>query len=140
MNNFSLQTSATGFALTEALCALLLLAAATGSAGSAMLEAMAGQRSALRRTIAANLAADLAEALRAAPDAASMTARIGSWQEFVQQQLPGAVALVVPRPPSTTGPAALPSGFNIQLQWRDGRASAPAQFTLPVSLDAGVGR
>jgi Tfp pilus assembly protein PilV len=116
-----------GFALMEALVALLLLATATIGAGAAMIQALSGQRAALLRTQAADLAADLAEALRAAPDAGARAAEILTWQVAVARRLPQSLSQAIHRPPA---------GFDIQLQWRDGRAPAHSGLTLAVTLVA----
>ena len=68
--------------------ALLLLAIATLGAGSAMIESLAAQRAALLRTQAADLAADLAEALRSSADAPARQAEILRWQSTVLNRLP----------------------------------------------------
>jgi Tfp pilus assembly protein PilV len=134
MNCISQPVRAAGFALMEALLALLLLAVAVGGAGSALVESLAGQRSAQLRTRAADLAADMAEALRATPDAASLQTEIALWQALVQQQLPGGASQVLVRPQPSATREAMPAGFDIQLQWRDGRMAAPAQLQLPIAL------
>jgi Tfp pilus assembly protein PilV len=122
-----------GFVLIEALVALLLLATAMMGAGMAMIDALSAQRAALLQTTAADLAGNLAEALRSAPDLATAQAEIQSWQGEVLRQLPQAEpqALRRPRPLS---PASLPAGFDIHLRWREGRSSAFSQLTLPVAL------
>jgi type II secretory pathway pseudopilin PulG len=130
-----------GFALTEALVALLLLAIAMLGAGAALIQAVAGQRAALLQTRAADLAGDLAEALRAAPDAVTADAEVRSWRAAALELLPQAEARVLPRVPALSGPAlsVLPTRFDIRLQWRDGAARAPAQLSLPLGFDAVVG-
>jgi Tfp pilus assembly protein PilV len=120
----------TGFALAEALIALLLLAMAVGAAGTALVESLAGQRTALYRLRATDLMADLAESLRAAPDMATAQAEIGHWQALVEQQLPAAMPTVRPR--SSTR-------FDIQLQWRDGRSREPATVAWPLALISAPG-
>lgn len=127
-------TRSAGFALTEALTALLLLALATIGTGTAMVHSLAGQRSALLRTRAADLAADLAEALRSSPDPASRQAEIHAWEAAVMQQLPGAQAVALPRP-ALPG---MPPCFDIHLQWQDGRATA-AMLSLPVVVATALG-
>jgi type IV pilus modification protein PilV len=124
-----------GFGLVEALVALLLLAIATIGAGAAMVASLAAQRAALLRTQAADLAADLAEALRSAPDAAAQDAEIRSWQALVQTRLPRAQSEAerLPSSQSAAPPMQLPAGFRISLQWRDGREPSPAMLTLPIA-------
>jgi hypothetical protein len=112
--------------------ALLLLAAATIGAGTAMVHSVAGQRAALLRTRAADLAADLAEALRSAPDAATREAEVRAWRQAVEHQLPQVHSEALPR--AGSGPAPRPAGFDIRLQWRDGRMPAPTHLALSLSL------
>jgi Tfp pilus assembly protein PilV len=128
MNAFTPATQAAGFALAEALVALLLLATATTGAGAAMVHSLAGQRAAVQRTRAADLAADLAEALRSAPDAQARQAEILAWQATVSRQLPRAQSLVLQGSPTA------PAAFDIQLQWHDGRGASPAQLSVHVTL------
>ncbi len=122
-----------GFALAEALVALLLLAIATIGAGGAMVHSLAGQRAALLRTQATDLAADLAEALRSAPDTAAQENEIRSWQATVLRRMPLAQPQVLRQPVSQSMQASLPAEFNIDLQWRDGRLPSPAVLSLPVA-------
>jgi Tfp pilus assembly protein PilV len=122
-----------GFVLIEALVALLLLATAMMGAGMALVDALAAQRAALLQTRAADLAGNLAEALRSAPDLATAQAEIQSWQGEVLRQLPRAQAQALQRP-RPLFPASLPAGFDIHLQWREGRSSAFSQLILPVAL------
>lgn len=129
------RSQASGFALAEALVALLLLAIATIGAGSAMVQSLAGQRAALLRTQAADLAADLAEALRSAPDLAAQEAEIRAWQSTALLRMPLAEPQAQRRQPAQSPPpASLPAGFDIRLQWRDGRAPSPSLLALPVAL------
>jgi Tfp pilus assembly protein PilV len=124
-----------GFVLIEALVALLLLATAMMGAGMALVDALSAQRAALLQTRAADLAGNLAEALRSAPNLAAAQVEIQSWQGQVLLLLPRAQpqALQHPRPLS---PASLPAAFDIRLQWREGRSSAISQLTLPLALAA----
>jgi Tfp pilus assembly protein PilV len=125
--------SLSGFVLIEALVALLLLATAMMGAGIALVDALSAQRAALLQTRAADLAGNLAEALRSAPDLATAQAEIQSWQGEVLLQLPQAQPQALQRPRHLS-PASLPAGFDIHLQWREGRSSAFSQLTLPVAL------
>jgi type II secretory pathway pseudopilin PulG len=125
-----------GFALAETLVALLLLAFAMLGAGRALVESLAGQRAALLRIRAADLAGNLAEALRSAPDAATAAAEIRAWQAATSQQLPRVepVALLrAPASPAVPG-TVLPAGVDIHLQWREGASRPPAQLLLPLGL------
>lgn len=121
-----------GFALTEALVALLLLAMVMMGTGMALIQSLAGQRSALMLTRAVDLAGNLAEALRSAPDNATVQAEILSWQRDVALQLPQATGDALHRAAASSSAAA--SGFDIGLQWSTGRSRELAGFMLPVAL------
>jgi Tfp pilus assembly protein PilV len=133
MNTTTPRPGITGFVLIEALVALLLLAAAMMGAGMTLVGALAAQRAALLQTRAADLAGNLAEALRSAPDLAAVQAEIQSWQGEVLQQLPQAQPQALQHAPPSS-PASLPAGFDIQLQWREVRSSAFSQLRLPLAL------
>lgn len=122
-----------GFALTEALVALLLLAFALLGAGAALVDSLAGQRAAMLQVRAADLVADLAEALRSAPDAPGATEEVLAWQAAARRQLPQAEPLAMPRAPVPSG-ALLPAAFDIRLQWRDPQQPAPVQLVLPLGI------
>jgi Tfp pilus assembly protein PilV len=125
---------AAGFGLAEALVALVLLGIATIGAGGAMVQSLAAQRAALLRTQATDLAADLAEALRASPDATAQDAEIHAWQATVLLKLPRAEPQATRLTPSQPAASAtLPAAFHIRLQWRDGHDAPPALLTLPVA-------
>ncbi len=130
-----------GFALTEAMVALLLLAIALLGAGAALVESLAAQRTALLQSRAADLASNLAEALRAAPDSATATAEIQAWRSAVLLQLPQAdpVALARDLLPTVDSHSLLPAGFDIRLQWRDPQLRTPAQLVLPLGIRAPAG-
>jgi hypothetical protein len=138
MGSITPRSMASGFGLAEALVALLLLAIATIGAGAAMVESLAAQRAALLRTQAADLAADLAEALRSSPDTFVQEAEIRSWQAMVLSRLPRAEPYAIRLTPSqATTPAMLPAGIQIRLQWRDGRAPSPSLLVLPIATGNG---
>jgi Tfp pilus assembly protein PilV len=126
MNCVTPRPGLSGFALIEALVALLLLAIAMMGAAAALVESLAGHRSALLQTQAADLAGNLAEALRSAPDAVTAAAETEAWLAAVLLQLPQARARAT----------ALPTGFDIRLQWRDGRTGTPVQLRLPLGIGA----
>jgi Tfp pilus assembly protein PilV len=115
-----------GFALTEALVAILLLAIAMLGAAAALVDSLAGQRAALLQTRATDLAANLAEALRASPDAASVTAEIEAWQGLVRNSLP-----LVEAAADTS--SALPGRVDIRLRWRGGRGTPASRLQLLVA-------
>jgi general secretion pathway protein I len=135
MGSITPRSMESGFGLAEALVALLLLAIATIGAGAAMVESLAAQRAALLRTQAADLAADLAEALRSSPDASAQEAEILSWQTRVLSRLPRAEPHAVRQTPSQSiTPSMLPAGIHIRLQWRDGRAPSLSLLVLPIAI------
>jgi type II secretory pathway pseudopilin PulG len=135
------QLAISGFALTEAMVALLLLAFALLGAGAALVDSLAAQRAAMLQSRAADLASNLAEALRAAPDAATAAAEIEAWRSTVLRQLPEAEPVAHARDPSPPGIAdpLLPAGFDIRLRWRDPQQPAPLQLVLPLGIRAPAG-
>jgi hypothetical protein len=118
--------------------ALLLLATAMMGAGVALVDALANQRSALLQTRAVDLAANLAETLRSAPDPVAVQPDVHLWQREVRSQLPRAQPLVLQRS-TRAAPSTLPAAFDIQLQWREGRSSASSQISLPLAVAASSG-
>jgi type IV pilus modification protein PilV len=136
MNCNAPRLGTTGFALAEALVALLLLAIAMLGAEAALVESLAAQRAALLRTQAADLASNLAEALRSAPDAVAATTEIASWAAAAQRLLPAAELLAIPRAPALPAQPgmSLPSRLDIQLRWSNGRSLQPAQLTVPLGF------
>lgn len=115
-----------GFALTEVLVSILLLAIAMLGAAAALVDCLAGQRAALLQTRAADLAANLAEALRAAPDAASAGAEIDAWVALARSSLPLAEATAGASP-------TLSDRVDIQLRWQDGRGSTTSRLQLQIA-------
>jgi len=128
-----------GFALAEALIALLLLAIALMGAGAAVIEALAAQHAALLQSRAADLASDLAETLRGTPAPLAPT-EFGSWQRDVLRELPFSSAEVQPAPPPhTSASLQLPADLHILLRWRADRQGTITELRLPVKLDAPPG-
>jgi type II secretory pathway pseudopilin PulG len=121
-----------GFALVEALVSLLLLAIALLGAGRAVVEAMAGQHAALLRTRAADLASDLAEAVRGSSADAALPELV-AWQSEASSQLPRAYAQALTLERSGSAHI-LPADHEIVLQWRGGNDGAIAELRLPVSI------
>lgn len=121
------KSSIAAFALVEALVALLLLAVAVLGAVGTVVESLAGQRGMLLRSQAADLAADLAEALRSAPDPQTVQGEIRSWQNTVRRRLPQAEAWVMPATSTAT--------FSIRIHWQDARAPAPETLSLLLRTD-----
>lgn len=112
-----------GFALAEVLVAALLLALALLGAATSLVEALGAQRAALLQTRAADLAADLAEALRPAPPVAETLSEIALWQNEAQRVLPGAQVQV-------HGDEA---SWSIELQWQPSRSGRTGALHLPVA-------
>lgn len=113
-----------GFALAETLVAVLLLAVALLGAAAALAEALNAQHLALLHTRAADLAADLGEALRPAPAADDLAAEIRAWRRESQATLPQGKALA--QPAGAT--------LDVRLSWVDGRTGEGLQFGLPLAL------
>jgi type II secretory pathway pseudopilin PulG len=130
-----------GFALTEALVALLLLAFAMLGAGAALVGSLAGQRTALLQTRAADFAGNLAEALRSTTDSTTAAAEIQAWQIAIQRELPQARATAVARDPSPPDAASsvLPARLDIRVLWRNPQQRTPAQLMLPLGFSAATG-
>ena len=121
-----------GFALTEVLVAVLLTALALVGAEAALLQCQADQRAALLRSRAIDLAADLAEALRAAPDAAAASSAALAWQQEASNHLPAAIPQANPLQHGAA-PDELAADVAIRLQWHDPQHAAQ-QLTLPLAL------
>ncbi|MGC4027466.1 MAG: hypothetical protein QM696_01145 [Steroidobacteraceae bacterium] len=118
-----------GFALAEVLVAALLLALALLGAARSLVESLGTQRAALLQTRAADLAADLAEALRPAPPAEESRQEIALWQAEVQRVLPEALARA----------RRDADAWTIELQWRDPHPAGTMLLRLPVTSAAGSG-
>ncbi|MEO6080406.1 MAG: prepilin-type N-terminal cleavage/methylation domain-containing protein [Steroidobacteraceae bacterium] len=126
-----------GFALIEALVALLLLAIAMVGTATALVESLAGQRTALTQTQAADLAGNLAEALRAAPDGATAAAEIQAWRVAALAVLPRAEPTAVARNQvqARSGMLTIPARFDIRLQWQDAPGRTASRLTLPLAFN-----
>lgn len=133
MSRDAIRPGTAGFALAEALISLLLLAVALLGAGTAVVEALSAQHAALLQTRAADLASDLAEALRRGATPGTAESELASWQEEVRRQLPVAMAQALPLDRSAS-PAFLPADLGIHLRWQTGRDAAAAELHLPVAL------
>ena len=77
-----------GFALTEALIALLLLAMSLLGAGATLVESLAASRAALLESRASDLAGDLAESLRQPQSATVRSTIVAEWQHDARAVLP----------------------------------------------------
>ena len=82
------QRTSTGFALIDALVALLLFAAVLLAAVAALLHGMHATHAAVLEGRAADLAADFLEERRALPAGASPDALLASWNARLQSELP----------------------------------------------------
>jgi len=126
-----------GFALTEALIALLLLAISLLGAGATLVESLAASRATLLESRASDLAGDLAESLRPPHTAVSQVAIVADWQHDARDVLPLspgeplAYARLVDLA-ATRG--RLPENHSIELGWWDQAARAPHRLQLPVAL------
>lgn len=132
-----------GFALTEALVALLLLATALLGMASSLVQAMAVTRAATLQSRAVDLVSDLSERLRVPyavdaqnPEAVRMD-HVRDWQQEVARILPLApepdparLTLVIPTGEST----ALRSSHEITLAWREPVSRHTQQLILPLAL------
>jgi Tfp pilus assembly protein PilV len=122
-----------GVALIEAMVALLLLAVGIHGAASTMIRGQAELRATLLSIRAVDLAADLAELLRAGQGAVAATGLEG-WRESAATAL--SMAPPAARASGTLERAALatglPSSHSIVLQWWDPGLRAPRRLDLPV--------
>lgn len=109
-----------GFALAETLVAVLLLAVSLLGAAAALAEALRGQHLALLQTRAADLAADLGEALQPAPPPHDPALEILAWRQLAPLVLPQGTAV------------AQPEGDTIEarLQWIDVRAREVRELSV----------
>ncbi|MCM2312002.1 MAG: type IV pilus modification protein PilV [Steroidobacteraceae bacterium] len=118
-----MKSRAKGFTLVEALIALLVLSIGMLGIAALYVETLRASRSALVRTDAVTLAADLADRIRANRAApanaytgtggnARAIADLTDWNAAIAAQLPGG-----------TG----------EIRFRDGTASTPSQYTIRVS-------
>ena len=126
-----------GFALTETLVALLLLAISLLGSAAALMHAISATRAALWQARAADLAADLTEALRSVPPH-EREALVPPWQRSAGDILPlfptgdiPAAGLVEAGDAGT-----LPATHAVQLAWRDPAEPAAARLELPFALSA----
>lgn len=132
--------AARGFALAETLVALMLLAIGLLGAAGALIRAQVDLRGLAMADAATDLAADLAERLRAASPAEDPERLLPSWQSAVSLGLHlgagitparGALDAVV----ETEG---LPASHAIRIEWGDPVLRAPRRLELPVLLARGV--
>jgi Tfp pilus assembly protein PilV len=102
--------SSTGFALIDALVALVLFAVVLLSAMAALLKGMHAMHDAALTGRAVDLAADLLEARRAQAQGADLQPLLDTWNARIQSTLPEdsrgtALALVQPLLPGSSGAA-----------------------------------
>jgi type II secretory pathway pseudopilin PulG len=125
-----------GFALIEALVALMLLSLGLFGAASTMLRGQAELRATLMATRAADLAGDLVEQLRAATTSATRERLIPAWQQSVRNALSTSPAagtaegLLV----AVAAAGGLPASHAIRIRWWDPALRAPRRLELPVAL------
>jgi Tfp pilus assembly protein PilV len=80
----------TGFAMVDALVALLLFALVLLAAIAALIQGMRATHAATLTSHAVDLAADLLEQRRALPEGAAPDALLAAWNDRLQQELPPA--------------------------------------------------
>lgn len=128
------------FALPEALIALLLLAVALLGCMRSVADTLATQHAALLQSRAADLAADLVEALRAEPDSASRHDLILAWQRRVREVLPANDLTLGIDSLAAVAPDSLAGDFAVQMKWRNPRLSTTLAVNLPIALASGEWR
>ncbi len=144
-----------GFTLVEVLVALVVLAVGMLGIAGLYVESLRAGRTSIFRTTAVYLAADMADRIRANPQAAADYAGVGpgsnafncvngvnicsstqmaqddwfSWQQNVQARLPqGSLANIVVAP---VGPM---TQYSITVQWPETGQDVPASYTLIMQL------
>jgi Tfp pilus assembly protein PilV len=130
---------ASGFAMVDALVALLLLAVCLAGACATLFQTMRTTHDALLTTLAVDLAADLTEELRFATSDASRATVVDVWRERVMEILPvgglqpGEFAALVPTP-AAQGEAvnASLSYMELVLQWHSLPGSGLHELRLPI--------
>lgn len=135
------QVRNTGFAMVDVLVALLLLALTLTGACVTLIQAMRSTHGALLATRAVDLAADLAEELRAAASDAEALALLSAWRARAGSVLPAAgpapedfASLVrIPAAGGETGTADAVDGYLLTLRWQAAPGGAVREMVLPVA-------
>nr|PZN63946.1 MAG: hypothetical protein DIU62_10460 [Pseudomonadota bacterium] len=129
-----------GFALIDALVALLLLAVTLAGACTTLIHTMRATHEALLVTRAVDLAADLAEELQDATSATQVGEALESWRSRIPTVLPttgmapGEIAsLTRPQPPEGSGARA--GVLELTLRWHGPPGREAGELRLPLLLD-----
>ena len=125
-----------GFALAEALVALLLLAISLLGAAGTLLQSLAATRAAQWQSRAADLADDLAEVLRSEPGEHRATL-LAQWQQDANATLPLSPPgeRTYARLVELSGDAEpLPATHAVQLAWLDRVTATSQRLELPLAV------
>jgi hypothetical protein len=122
-----IRRSKQGYALFDALAALLLVAGTLLGAGLALVQSLASSRAAAVQTAAVDLAGDLTESLYGVVERERV---IADWISLVRRQLPSGTATT-----QVGEDSGLPSAsmLDIVIGWRD-QGGRPFRLQLPFAL------
>lgn len=138
---------ARGFTLVEVLIALLVLSIGMLGIAALYLESLRASRSALVRTQAVTLAADIADRMRANRDPAGIydcggtceageggnaiaVADLNAWRAAVEAQLPGGLGSVA----FLAGAANTPNAYTVTISWTEIGYTDPITYQLRVEI------
>lgn len=139
--------NARGFTLVEVLIALLVLSIGMLGIAALYLESLRASRSALVRTQAVTLAADIGDRIRANRTAAGIydcggtceageggnaiaVGDLNAWRTAVEAQLPGGVGSVA----FVAGVANTPDAYTVTISWTEIGYTAPITYQLRVEI------
>jgi len=146
MRKYSAGRGCTGFTLVEVLIALIVLSIGMLGIAALYLDTLQASRSALHRTTAVTLAADLADRIRAnRPRNAAerqtgysgtgfnalATADLTDWKATVAAQLPGGLGEVAYRQPVD---AISPAQYTVSVSWTEADVEQQATYRLQVEI------
>jgi type IV pilus assembly protein PilV len=146
-----------GFTLIETLVSMVVLAVGMLGIAALYIEGLRSSQASVSRTIAVNLAADMADRIRANPNApAGAYAGVGPgannncvngpgpclpaqlaqddwfwWFQDVQNRLPGGAAAAIAEDPVAVAPA---TQYDIVLTWPEPGQAVPATYTMRFSF------
>jgi type IV pilus assembly protein PilV len=143
----SVPRQARGFTLVEVLIALLVLSIGMLGIAALYLESLRASRSALVRTQAVMLAADIADRIRANRDPAGIydcggtceageggnaiaVADLNAWRVAVETQLPGGMGSVA----FAAGAANTPNAYTVIISWTEIGDESPIAYQLRVEI------